>query len=174
MKILLLILFATGTWPLFAQADIYQINIKGLKADSIRFEDFRGKMILVVNTASDSSRDQLEHLETLHKEYSDSGLVILAVPSNDFGNERGEGQLLRERYQSFQFIVGDIHHVTGQAQSELYKWLTQAERNGVTDNPIKGDYKKFLVNREGRLVAAFDEKSTVRDVFFMHSFLANQ
>lgn len=174
MRLLILLSFLCASVASYSQTDFYKITFKGIKNDSINFENLRGKMVLIVNTATDSSENQLRELEELHQKFKDSGLVILAIPSNDFGHEKRPASELRPKYDQYSFRVGETQNVKGSGRSPLYTWLCSRELNGVTDNPVKGDFKKFLINRKGRLVGAFHEKSSVKEQFFLMSFKENK
>jgi glutathione peroxidase len=158
----------------YSQSDFYKIKIKGIKNDSIDFANLRGKMVLIVNTATDSSEYQLNELELLQQKFKDSGLVVLAVPSNDFNNEKASTEVVKSRYDKYDFDVTEKQSVKGSQQSPLYAWLCNGSLNGITDNIINGDFKKFLINRKGRLVGAFHERSSVKEQFFLSCFKENK
>lgn len=142
----------------FADTTLYSLQIHASNGDVINLGDFRSKYILFVNTASQSQFvSQYASLELLYQQNIDS-LVIIAFPSNDFGNEPGDDSTI----QSFVLAQYNIHYilaaktiVSGDAQSSLYQWLTQASLNGIFNNPVKGDFFKYLVGPGGNPIGVF-------------------
>src|SRR6185437_10574758 len=106
---------------------IYSFSVTGIDGTAINFSDFQGKKVLIVNTASNSSQvDQYGQLEKLYQQYKDS-LVIVAIPSNSFGNEPNDNATI----QSFVMNNYNIHYllasktdVLDSSHSPLYSWLT--------------------------------------------------
>jgi glutathione peroxidase len=147
--ILLLLVASIG----YAQKSVYNFNESG-----IAFSGFSGKRILIVNIASSSSRaSQLADLEVLHQRYKDSGLVIVAFPSNDFNNESKSNQELNNLFagRDYHFKLGTKLSIRGRNISPIYEWLTTQASNGTMDVPVNGDFQKFLINRAGKLVGVF-------------------
>ncbi len=137
---------------------IYDFSVKDIDGNNISLEQFRGKKILFVNTASNSSyTNQYASLEQLYQKYKDS-LVIIAVPSNSFGNEAGTNSAIKEfvknRYHAH-FIITEKSIVAGESQTPLYAWLTHIEQNGMMNNAVGDDFYKFLVDGSGKLVGGF-------------------
>jgi len=138
---------------------IYSFSVTGIDGTAINFSDFQGKKVLIVNTASNSSQvDQYGQLEKLYQLYKDS-LVIVAIPSNNFGNEPGNNEAIKS------FVMDNYHihyllaakmDVTDSTQSPLYSWLTDKTQNEMMNNRVKNDFTKFLIDSSGRLIGFFD------------------
>jgi glutathione peroxidase len=127
---------------------IYNFNLNDIDGNNFNLSQYRGKKILFVNTASKSSfTSQYASLERLYQKYKDS-LIIIAIPSNSFGNES------RDNAQIKQFVT-NTYHVMGTNQSPLYKWLSHIEQNTIMSNAINDDFYKFLVDGSGKLVGAY-------------------
>lgn len=174
MRIFFLFLVSIFSTLGYSQTSIYSYKLKSLTNDSINLNDFQGKMLLIVNTATDDTTNtQLNQLVSLEQQYRDSGLVILAVPSNDFGNETDSLNVLRAKYAAYPFYVSEPLNVTGTSQCPLYSWLCQSSLNGIADNRVIMDFKKILINREGRIVGAFYENSAPLDIFLTETILLN-
>ena len=139
-------------------SSIYTYTIKDLDANEIHLGDFKGKKILLVNTACNSTySNQFRGLEELYQKYKDS-LVIIAFPSNSFGNETGDDAAIKEfisAHYHTHFIIAQKTAITGIGQEPIYQWLTQLGKNGVMDNTIKKDFHKFLIDGAGNLVGSF-------------------
>ena len=136
----------------------YDFSINDIEGNTIDFSDFKGKKVLIVNTASNSSQvSQYQSLEQLYQKYKDS-LVIIAVPSNSFGNDTATNTAINSFIQTnyhVHYLVAGKTLVTGESQSALFTWLTHVEKNGMINNPINGDFFKFLINSSGTLIGTF-------------------
>lgn len=154
--IVLLLIIVTGVK---AQNSIYDFKIPSVTGDTIDFNSFRGKKILIVNTASESDQaSQLAALEQLYQQYKGSGLVVVALPSNDFSNEmRSDAQLSTTYRTNLQltFPIAKKVSVAGSDIAPLYSWLTKKSKNDFLNSEVKGDFQKYLINSQGKLVSVF-------------------
>ncbi len=156
-----LILFAV--WALFtAPVSIHNFKVISIDGETIDFSKFKGKKILVVNTASKCGyTPQYADLEKLHKAYS-SKLVIVGFPANNFGGqEPGSNEQIAEFCQKnygVSFVMAEKVSVKGEDIHPLFKWLTSKAENGVMDAEIKWNFTKFLLDEKGKLVAVFPSK----------------
>lgn len=145
-----------------SQPTIYNFKVEGLEGGTINFASFKGKKILIVNTASKCGyTPQYTELEELYEKYKDK-LVVIGFPANNFGGqEPGTNAEIKE------FCTGTYHvtfpmaakvSVKGDDMAPLYQWLTSKEKNGVLDAEIKWNFGKFLLNEKGELIAYFPSK----------------
>jgi glutathione peroxidase len=144
---------------LSAQSTVYSFQLDSIAGSAaINFSAFTGKKILIVNTASlDSNAVQYSELKSLKQLFGDS-LVIVAVPSNDFGTEPGPNSEIDSVYtqtSTRRFPVSAKISVTGTNTHPLYQWLTQQSLNGVTNSTINKAFFKYLIGKSGTLVAVF-------------------
>jgi len=122
---------------------------------------YRGKVLLIVNVASHSIfTPQYEGLEALYEKYKDQGLVILAFPSNDFGQEEPDGndaiqQLAAGKYKVTFPLFAKLS-LAGEHVSPLYQFLTDKQANPSTGGPIRWNFTKFLADRDGKIVQRFE------------------
>jgi glutathione peroxidase len=121
--------------------------------------DYQGKVVLVVNTASQCGlTPQFAGLETLYEKYVDQGLVILGFPCNQFaGQEPGTAEEIGEfcqRNYGVSFPMFDKIEVNGDDAHPLFQWLRQ-EKGGVLGSKIKWNFTKFLVGRDGRVIERY-------------------
>jgi glutathione peroxidase len=138
--------------------DFYSITVKDINDKDISMKIFRGKKLLIVNTASKCGyTPQYEELELLYKKYggSDSNFEIIAFPCNDFGQqEPGTNKEIytfcSEKYGVSFPVMGKIS-VKGETMNELYKFLTQKSKNGVLDSTVEWNFQKYLINADGNL-----------------------
>lgn len=141
---------------------VHNIPIKTLDGKDSSLAPHKGKVILVVNVASKCGYTrQYEPLEELHREYKDKGLVIVGVPSNDFGGqEPGSPAEIREFCTSKFDVSFPLYEKVGVRpgpnQHALYKWLTGDEAGHP--GPVKWNFNKFLLGKDGRLVGRFESK----------------
>jgi glutathione peroxidase len=137
---------------------IYSFIVTGINGNQIDFNDFRDKKILIVNIATGSPRvGQLQKLEQLYQIYKDS-LIIIVFPSNSFGNEietnASINTFITNNYNPH-FLLGAKIDVTGSGQAPVYQWLTLQSQNGMMSNAVQGDFQKFLINKDGKLIGVF-------------------
>ncbi len=137
---------------------IYTFSITSIDGRLIQLSQFRGKKILIVNTATKSHyASQISSLENLYQKYK-SSLVIIMVPSNDFQHEPGtNAEIAQQVVSSYHpsFIISNITTVKGENSTPLYGWLSSFNLNGAMDNPVPSDFTKYLINESGSLIGAF-------------------
>jgi glutathione peroxidase len=141
---------------------IYTFKVPALDGGSIDFSAYKGKKILIVNTASKCGfTPQYAELQELYKKYGGK-LVIVGFPANNFGQqEPGTNTDIKEFCQKnygVTFPMAEKVSVKGKDIHPLFKYLTdEADKLGVKD-PIKWNFTKFLIDENGKLVAVFDSK----------------
>ncbi|MEO7044428.1 MAG: glutathione peroxidase [Ferruginibacter sp.] len=147
-----------------AAPSIYQFKVDGLEGGKIDFSSFKGKKILVVNTASECGyTPQYKDLEALYEKYK-SKLVIVGFPANNFGGqEPGSNADIRkfctDNY-SVTFPMAAKVSVKGEDMAPIYHWLTSKSENGVLDATIGWNFNKFLLDENGHMIAYFPSKVT--------------
>ena len=140
-------------------ASIYDLSVPTSKGDEKSLEDYRGKVLLIVNTASKCGfTPQYEGLQALHEKHSESGLVVIAMPCNQFGKqEPGSNAEVQEFCQinyGLSFPVMGKIDVNGANRHPLYSYLTEQAGGLITDG-IKWNFTKFLIDRDGQVVKRF-------------------
>ena len=138
----------------------YGLSASTLKHERIDFDRYRGKVVLVVNTASKCGlTPQYEGLESLYRKYKDAGLEILGFPCNQFGNqEPGDAQSIEQGCMlnyGVSFQMFDKVEVNGKAAHPVFVWL-RSRFPGRGRKTIKWNFTKFLLDREGRPVKRFE------------------
>ncbi len=136
--------------------DFYSLKAKSLEGKTIDFATFRGKMVLLVNTATECGyAPQLKTLEKLQEIYGDR-LVVVGMPTNDFaGQEPRDGQEIAafcERNYGVSFLMLEKSSTKGAAKGSVFKWLTEKKQNGRKSSRIWWNFQKYLVNEKGELV----------------------
>lgn len=148
--------------PLSTVVSIYSFRMKDLSGKEVDFSQFKGKMLLIVNTASHCGyTPQYAELEKLHEQYKDK-LAVLGFPSNDFaGQEPGtaaEIQSFCSENYDVKFLLFDKIHVKGNSQAPLYKWLSDKTQNGWNDQQPTWNFCKYLVSAEGELLGFYPSR----------------
>jgi len=143
---------------------IYDFKVDALEGGSIDFSKFKGKKILIVNTASACGyTPQYEGLEALYEKYKDH-LVVVGFPANNFGGqEPGSNTEIKEfckKNYGVSFPMAAKISVKGEDIAPIYKWLCTKSENGVLDAEIKWNFNKFLLDENGKIIAKFDSKVT--------------
>ncbi len=150
-----------------AKSTIHKFKVEALDGSTIDFSKYKGKKILVVNTASKCGfTPQYELLETLYNKYSDK-LVIVGFPANNFGGqEPGSNSEIQEfckKNYGVTFPMAAKVSVKGDDIAPVFKWLTTKKLNGKMDAEIKWNFSKFLLDEQGALIAKFDSKVSPMD-----------
>ena len=158
MKLLLSIMLFAATTTLSAQS-IHSFTVKGIDGKDIKMASFKGKKILVVNTASKCGyTPQYESLEKVYEQYKDK-LVIIGFPCNQFGGqEPGSNEEIVEfckKNYGVTFPLADKVDVKGTNTAAIYQWLTQKSKNGVLDANISCNFNKFLLDENGKMMAYY-------------------
>ncbi len=161
MKTLLLAVILSIT---LSGTSIYDFKVPSLEGNTIDFSDYKGKKILIVNTASECGyTPQYAELEILHKKYKDK-LVMVGFPANNFGGqEPGTNTEIKEfckKNYGVSFLMAEKISVTGDDTHPLFKYLTEEAKklNNTPDPIIKWNFTKFLVDENGKLVKVFPSK----------------
>jgi len=141
-------------------APIYQFETRSLEGKPLRLADHKGKVLLIVNTASECSfTPQYAGLEELWREYGKRGLVVIGFPCNQFrGQEPGSSEEIAafcETNFGVSFPMAEKVEVNGPGADPLWKYLTREAPGLLGSQAIKWNFTKFLVDREGRVVERF-------------------
>lgn len=187
-KILTLLLLAATTFTTMAQNSIYDFTVKDNKAGDVSLAEYKGKVLLIVNTATACGfTPQYSELEALYEAYSDKGFEILDFPCNQFGAQApGTDEEIHQfctvnfgtKFPRFTKI-----EVNGENESPLYTYLksqkgfagfdpahpltktldkmfSKADPDYAEKPDVKWNFTKFLVDQEGRVVARFEPTAT--------------
>ena len=139
--------------------NIYDFVVQKSNGEDYKLEEYKGKVMLIVNTASECGfTPQFEGLQALYEKYKDQGFVILGFPCNQFGGqEPGSGAEANQNCKINYGVTFPIHEkvaVKGENQHPLFRYLTDAAK-GMLSEKIKWNFTKFLVDRDGNVVSRF-------------------
>lgn len=143
---------------------IYDFTVLDIKKQSVSLADYKGKVLLIVNTATHCGfTPQYEALETLYKRYKAQGFEVLDFPCNQFGHQAPE---VESEIASFCQLHYDVTfpqfakiEVNGEGASPLYVWLKK-QKGGTFGSAIKWNFTKFLVDRNGRVIDRYAPTTT--------------
>ncbi|MCR5706489.1 MAG: glutathione peroxidase [Acholeplasmatales bacterium] len=140
-------------------SELYNINVLDNKGETVSLSEYKGKVLLIVNTATGCGfTPQYKGLEEMYREYKDKGFEILDFPCNQFaGQAPGDDKAINEfctlkydtTFRRFKKI-----DVNGKNEDPLYTYL-KSQKGGVFGRKIKWNFSKFLVDREGNVVERF-------------------
>jgi glutathione peroxidase len=141
---------------------IYDFKVEALEGGIIDFSTFKGKKILIVNTASECGyTPQYEGLQKLYDTYKDK-LVIVGFPANNFGGqEPGSNETIAsfcKKNYGVSFPMAAKISVKGDDTAPIYKWLCNKAENGVLDAEVGWNFGKFLLDEKGNLLNYFPSK----------------
>ena len=169
IKILIASVLLLGT-------SIYSFTITNTQGGNIPLSDYQHKTLLLVNIATGNQArvGQLAGLQQLQQEYADS-LVVIAFPSNSFGNEDLSNEELLHYCQynySSTFLVAAKGSVDSTDMQPIYNWLTKKTENGIMDSRVKSDFQKYIINRDGNLSGVFSGAVLPTDSLFKAAITA--
>lgn len=138
---------------------IYDFKVKGINGKEVNLADYKGKVLLIVNTATGCGfTPQYEGLQDLYEKYEAQGFEILDFPCNQFGNQApGTEEEIVDFCQSrygVTFPQFSKINVNGEGEEPLYTYLKK-EKSGVMGSKIKWNFTKFLVDRNGNVIDRF-------------------
>lgn len=139
---------------------IYQIDVTDIRGVTTSLSKYRGKVLLIVNTASKCGfTPQYAGLQALHDKYSSQGLVVLGFPCNQFGGQEPGNESEVEQFCTANFRISfplfSKIEVNGQGTHPLYQLLKRQASGWLGTRSIKWNFTKFLVSRSGQVVGRF-------------------
>ena len=130
----------------------YDFSIESISGETIDFNQYKNKVILIVNTASYCGfTKQYDDMQELWEKYKDKGLIVLGIPSNSFNQEKKVNSEVKEFCEvnfNINFPLTEITNVKGDNAHEIYKWAK--ENYGKSAVP-KWNFYKILINKEGKI-----------------------
>jgi glutathione peroxidase len=139
-----------------------------LEGNPKKLSDYKGKVLLIVNVASKCGlTPQYADIEKFYKQYKSQGLEVLGFPANNFlGQEPGSSEEIAEFCQKNYGVTFDMFEkisVKGKDIHPLYQFLISKSLNGVLDSEVKWNFQKFLIGKDGKVIASFSPKTSVYD-----------
>lgn len=162
----ILSLFLLGTSTLMAQTNFHDFTVKTIEGDSLKLSSFKGKKVLVVNTASECGlTPQYQTLEEIYKEYGQmNNFVVIGFPANNFGQqEPGSDKEIAtfcEQNYGVSFPMMSKISVKGGDMHPLYKWLTTKALNQVEDTEVTWNFQKYMIDEDGNYVGMVEPQET--------------
>ena len=146
---------------LFGASSVYDFTMNSIEGQPLPLAKFEGKVILIVNVASKCGfTPQYEGLEAVYEKYKDQGFVIVGFPANNFmAQEPGTNEEIKtfcSTKYNVKFPLYSKISVKGDDKAPLYQFLTDTSANPKTGGEIKWNFTKFLVDRNGRVIARFE------------------
>ncbi|MCR5666212.1 MAG: glutathione peroxidase [Eubacterium sp.] len=147
---------------------IYDYTVKDQKGNDVSLEEYKGKVLLIVNTATGCGfTPQFDGLQDLYDKYQKQGFEILDFPCNQFANQApgSDEEIATFCTGRFGITFKQFHKidVNGANEAPLYKYL-KSQKGGKLSNKIKWNFTKFLVDREGNVVARFAPAKKPEDI----------
>lgn len=139
--------------------EIYDFKVKDSKGEEVSLSEYKGKVLLIVNTATGCGfTSQYKSLEELYREFKDQGFEVLDFPCNQFGHQAPGSDAEINEFCTLKYDTTFPRFkkidVNGKDASSLYKWL-KSQKGGFLGSRIKWNFTKFLVDRQGKVVARF-------------------
>jgi len=155
----MLMLTAACTTAQTPKKMFHDISFTSIDGDIVKLSQFKGKKILLVNTASRCGyTPQYKQLQELHEKFGKK-VVVIGFPCNDFGGqEPGDAESIAsfcEKNYGVDFLMADKVQIKGNSPHPIYQWLTQKSLNGQADATVRWNFHKFLVDENGNLIGEF-------------------
>jgi len=144
---------------------VHEFTLNSIDGRPAPLSAYQGKVVLIVNVASRCGfTPQYAGLEALYEKYKDRGFVILGFPANNFGGqEPGTNEEIKTFCSTKYNVTFPMYSkisVKGDDQAPLYRFLTDKQANPATGGEIQWNFTKFLVDKNGKVVARFEPKVT--------------
>jgi glutathione peroxidase len=165
-KIVLTLLLCFGAIAASAQTKgVYSFTMKSIDGDAVNLSSFKGKVVMLVNVASKCGyTPQYTALEATYEKYKDRGFVIVGVPANNFMQQEpgtdAEIKTFCSRKYNVTFPMMSKVSVKGDDKTPLYQYLTDSAQDPKFSGDIKWNFTKFLIDRNGNVVARFEPATT--------------
>lgn len=164
-------LFITARTSLYSvnmQNNFYSFTMTDIDGETVPLSRYRGKVVLAVNVASKCGfTKQYEGLQQLYEKYKDQGFVVLGFPANNFGSQEPGTDSEIKSFCTTKFNVTfpmfSKISVEGKDIHPLYQYLISAKENGEFGDPIKWNFNKFLIGKDGETIARFGSKTKPLD-----------
>lgn len=163
LTLLTLVMAFAMTVPADAHECSLDFKAENIDGETVDLHDYEGKVVLIVNVASKCGyTKQYAGLQSLFEKYKDQGLVVLGFPCNQFGKQEPGSNADVKEFCSSKFgvefpMMGKVE-VNGDGACDLYKHLTSQKSDTVSAGPIKWNFEKFLIGRDGELVDRYPSK----------------
>jgi len=149
-----------------AQDNIYSFKVKNDKGEEVSLEQYKGKVLLIVNTATRCGfTPQYKDLEAIYEKYNEQGFEILDFPCNQFGGQApgtiAEIKEFCSTNYNVKFTQFDKIEVNGENEHPLYTYL---KANAENKNNIRWNFTKFLISPEGKILKRFESGDKMEDV----------
>ena len=146
---------------LLSAASVYDYDLTAIDFERIHLQDFKGKVLMIVNVASRCGyTPQYAGLQKLYLAHKDQGFVIIGIPSDDFGQgEPGSNPEIRQfcrRKYDVTFPMMSKVFIKANPRLPLYEYLTDKRQNPRTGGEIRWNFTKFLIGRDGKILARFE------------------
>lgn len=144
-----------------AKTSFYNLKMKQANGNDLEMDELKNKKLLLVNTASDCGYTfQYEGLQKLHEQFKDQ-LTIIGFPSNDFGQQEKADDDTIAQFCTVNFgvtfpLVAKSAVKKGEAQNEVFEWLSNKDKNGWNDTAPTWNFCKYLIDEKGNLTHFFE------------------
>ena len=158
MRFLLGTLFVFITFTTASASNLFELTAPDIDGSQLPLEEFQGKVIMVVNTASRCGfAPQYKGMEEIYRKYQDQGFVILGFPSNDFNQEFSSNEKIKEFCEGFRisFPLFASASVKGPKKQPVFDFLTNSSPHKAMQGDVRWNFEKFLVDRQGQVTARY-------------------
>lgn len=165
-KLITSIMLIMTVSAVMAQESIYSFKVKDDKGAEVSLEQYKGKVLLIVNTATRCGfTPQYKDLEAMYEKYNEQGFEILDFPCNQFGSQApGTIAEIKEfctTTYNVKFTQFDKIEVNGENEHPLYTYL---KANAENKNNIRWNFTKFLISADGKILKRFESGDKMEDV----------
>lgn len=159
---------ANAELPPLKEKSVYEFSVKSIDGTDVKMEDFKGKVLLAVNVASQcGNTPQYAGLQKIYEKYKDQNFVVLGFPANDFGaQEPGSNEEIKTfcstKYK-VTFPMFEKISVVGASKHPFYRFLTEKTTNPDFSREVTWNFGKFLIDKTGKIIGSYDPSLNPED-----------
>ncbi len=150
---------------IYTKQSIHQFKVENISGETFDFSSLKGKKVMVVNTASKCGlTPQYEDLQNLYEKYKENNFIVVGFPANNFlSQEPGSNEKIKsfctEKFGVTFPMMAKVS-VKGKDKHPVYQFLTEIEKNGISNSKVSWNFQKYLVDENGYLVKYISPKSS--------------
>jgi glutathione peroxidase len=150
-----------------SKGTIYDFTVTDALGSPVSLSQYDGQVLLIINVANKCMlTKQYKEIQEVYEQYNEQGLTVLAFPSASFSPEGKDSEAFKQscaRKFAITFPIFSLVSVKGKNIHPLYKYLSSKDLNKIMDAPVKMNFQKYLIGRDGKIIESFSPRTSVKD-----------